>query len=155
MDFLAVWGGFLPLLAGSIRLARFNIQLTGLDKTYFVGLPIPTAAITLSSFTLFSLHFYSQPLRYPAVMMILILTVSILMVSTIRYELMPNLFNNDLFRQKLQLPVGLVLLTAIVLFPRQLLFPLMIVYVLSGLIRWIVHLINSSNKGESLVESKS
>ena len=28
---------FLPLLFGSIRLARFNIQLKGFDKEYFIG----------------------------------------------------------------------------------------------------------------------
>ena len=38
---------------GSIRLARFNTELQGFDKEYFSGLPIPIAAITLSSFVIF------------------------------------------------------------------------------------------------------
>ena len=39
------WGvSFLFLTCGSLRLARFNVQATVVDKRYFVGLPIPMAA---------------------------------------------------------------------------------------------------------------
>ncbi len=155
MGFLVVLFCFLPLLAGSIRLARFNIQQSGFDKEYFVGLPIPSTALAISSFILFSVHFYDLPLRYPTAMLILVVTVSILMVSTIRYELMPNLINNIVFKQKLQLPIKLVLLIVVILFPQQVLFPLMIIYILSGMLRWIFHLIFYPNKGESSLESKS
>ncbi len=155
MSLLLLLISFLPLLAGSIRLARFNIQQGGVDKKYFVGFAIPSAAITLASFILFSLHFYDQPLQYPAVMLILVVTVSILMVSTVRYELMPNLLNISSLNQKLQLFIGVVVLIILVLFPRQTLFPLMMVYMLSGIIRWILHLLFYSNKGESSLESKS
>jgi CDP-diacylglycerol--serine O-phosphatidyltransferase len=155
MGFLMLLLSFLPLLAGSLRLARFNIQTGGSGKTHFVGYAIPSAAITLASFILFSLCFYDQPLRYPAVMLILVVTVSVLMVSTVRYELMPNLLNISSLNKKLQLVLGLVLLVILVPFPRQTLFPLMIVYLLSGLIRWMAHLFFYSKKGESSLESKS
>jgi CDP-diacylglycerol--serine O-phosphatidyltransferase len=155
MGLLLLLLSFLPLLAGSLRLARFNIQASGSGKTYFVGFAIPSAAVTLASFILFSLHFYNQPLRYPTIMLILVVTVSILMVSTIRYELMPNLLNISTLNKKLQLFIGVVLLIVLVLFPQQTIFPLMIVYMLSGMIRWILHLLFYANKGESPLESKS
>ena len=155
MSLLLLLISFLPLLAGSIRLARFNIQQGGFDKKYFVGFAIPSGAITLASFILFSLYFYDQPLRYPAVMLFLVVTVSILMVSTVRYELMPNLLNISSLNQKLQLFIGVVVLIILILFPRQTLFPLIMVYMLSGIIRWILNLLFHSNKGESSLESKS
>jgi CDP-diacylglycerol--serine O-phosphatidyltransferase len=40
------------ILAGGFRLARFNIQLVSFEKTFFKGLPIPIAALTISSFIL-------------------------------------------------------------------------------------------------------
>ncbi|MCL4279250.1 MAG: CDP-diacylglycerol--serine O-phosphatidyltransferase, partial [Ignavibacteriaceae bacterium] len=44
------WGiliSALPLIAGGFRLARFNIQLVGFSKSFFLGLPIPSAALTI------------------------------------------------------------------------------------------------------------
>src|SRR3989337_3829126 len=38
----------LPLIAGGFRLARFNVQLVGFEKSFFIGLPIPTAALTIT-----------------------------------------------------------------------------------------------------------
>jgi CDP-diacylglycerol--serine O-phosphatidyltransferase len=145
---------FLPLLGGSIRLARFNIQLTGFDKEYFVGLPIPMAAITLTSFILFSIHFYQEPLRHYTLLLLLIIGVSLLMVSTIRYEILPGPISQNRLRQILQIAISVLLLIAFILFPQQLLFPFTIAYILSGIIRWIFHLILSLSKGESVFESK-
>lgn len=39
---------FLYLACGALRLARFNVQATSLEKNYFQGLPIPMAAMMLS-----------------------------------------------------------------------------------------------------------
>ena len=58
MKMVGILISFLPLLFGSIRLARFNTQLKGFSKDYFKGLPIPIAALTLTSFIIFSFHFY-------------------------------------------------------------------------------------------------
>ncbi len=42
----------LLMIAGGFRLARFNIQLVGFEKSFFRGLPIPISAITISGFVL-------------------------------------------------------------------------------------------------------
>ncbi|MCJ7498292.1 MAG: CDP-diacylglycerol--serine O-phosphatidyltransferase [candidate division Zixibacteria bacterium] len=47
---LGTWGwllGFLFIICGAFRLARFNIEARLEEKPYFTGLPIPVAAITL------------------------------------------------------------------------------------------------------------
>src|SRR4030066_426845 len=52
LEILGIILSSLPLITGGFRLARFNIQLVGFEKTFFIGLPIPTAALTLASFVL-------------------------------------------------------------------------------------------------------
>jgi CDP-diacylglycerol--serine O-phosphatidyltransferase len=138
---------FLPLLFGSIRLARFNIQLKGFDKAYFMGLPIPVAALTLSSFVIFSEFFYENAGKFPKIMIILVFVVSILMVSTIRYETMPNLNFKGPVKEKIKVLFIIIGAILIILFPQIVVFPFMVFYILTGLIAWILHL-NTDNMVE-------
>ncbi len=81
----------LLMLAGGFRLARFNVQLVGFDKAYFKGLPIPSSAITIASFCL---AFYRSPEGYPGTYTIIIipmiLILSYLMISRIKYDKIPG-----------------------------------------------------------------
>jgi len=135
---------FLPLLFGSIRLARFNIQLKGFDKDYFSGLPIPVAALTLSSFVIFSEFFYNHAGKFPKIMIILVFVVSILMVSTIRYETMPNLNFKGSAKDKTKVILVIIGAILIIIFPQIVVFPFMLFYILTGLITWILR-INTEN----------
>lgn len=88
-----VWGiliSALPLIAGGFRLARFNIQLVGFSKSFFLGLPIPSSALTIASFVL---AFYNDGFPKPISDFIapMILVLSYLMVSNIRYETLPKI----------------------------------------------------------------
>ncbi len=81
----------LLMLAGGFRLARFNVQLVGFEKSYFKGLPIPSSAITIASFCL---AFYRSPEGYPEpytiIIIPMILLLSWLMVSRIKYDTIPK-----------------------------------------------------------------
>ena len=81
----------LLLIAGGFRLARFNVQLVGFDKSYFKGLPIPSSGITISAFVL---AYYRQgagfSLPYSDFIIPLVLVLSYLMVSTIKYDTLPK-----------------------------------------------------------------
>jgi CDP-diacylglycerol--serine O-phosphatidyltransferase len=147
MQFVGILLSFLPLLFGGIRLARFNVQLKGFDKDYFSGLPIPIAALTLSSFVIFFEFLYGSAEKFPKTMIILVFVVSILMVSTVRYETMPMLNFKGSRLDKIK--VVLVILGAIllILFPQIMLFPFMVIYILFGLVIWILH-INIDNSIE-------
>ncbi|MCU0333144.1 MAG: CDP-diacylglycerol--serine O-phosphatidyltransferase [Ignavibacteriaceae bacterium] len=90
---IGTWGiiiSALPLIAGGFRLARFNIQLVGFSKSFFLGLPIPSSALTIASFVL---AFYKDEFLKPISDFItpLILVLSFLMVSNIRYETLPKI----------------------------------------------------------------
>ncbi len=83
------WGVLISsafLIAGVSRLARFNIKLKDIDKKEeFQGLPIPLAALTLSFFIY---SFYENRLlinEYIWVPALLLVILSILMVSQIKY----------------------------------------------------------------------
>ncbi|MBI9073412.1 MAG: CDP-diacylglycerol--serine O-phosphatidyltransferase [Melioribacteraceae bacterium] len=81
-----------PIVFGALRLARFNVQLDGFDKTVFSGLPIPFAAITLSAF----IYVYNDPIigltpPFHDLLIPLVLFISLMMVSKIKYETLPKL----------------------------------------------------------------
>ncbi len=84
-----IWGivvSSIYLLFGAFRLARFNSQLESIaDKPDFTGLPIPVAALTIASYLI-----YTKPIPHlnppeDMIALILMLVVSVLMVSNIKY----------------------------------------------------------------------
>lgn len=100
---LGVFLLFAYLMCGAFRLARFNLQATRpaklvegatkVDKKAFVGLPIPPAGGLLAAlvhFAPFPLSFYGEASAqyYAYALMALIVVLSVLMVSTIRYTSM-------------------------------------------------------------------
>lgn len=130
------------MIFGAFRLARFNTQLVGYDKDYFKGLPIPAAAVTIAAFILtFSadgtgLHGLEASLLTPVVVVL-----SLLMVSTIKYDTVPKFTRRGFRQHPLRFTVGIVGLTAIVVTKGQALFPFFVFYVATGPLRYVVHFI--------------
>ena len=98
---------FLFVVCGSMRLARFNIMTHVVDKKYFIGLPIPAGAATLSALVLAT----PEPLVdrvWMTGLLVLTILLSYLMISTIRYRSFKDL---DLKRRR---PVWILPLIALV-----------------------------------------
>jgi CDP-diacylglycerol---serine O-phosphatidyltransferase len=138
------WGvilASLPMIAGGFRLARFNVQLVGFDKSYFKGLPIPASGITISALVL---AFHQQGAGFPERIEIfiipLILILSYLMVSTIKYDTLPK-FNKRELKQKPQLIIFAVIIVALIPLttPGRALFFIFVLIILFGIFR---HLFN-------------
>jgi CDP-diacylglycerol--serine O-phosphatidyltransferase len=131
---LGRWGsmlGFVFILCGVFRLVRFNLQQTKLEeKLPYVGLPIPTAAVTLVSYILLCYEIWGT-LRFPKVMITMIVVFSGLMVSGIEYETLPKFSFGDR-KNKIKLVYLFVFLVALIINPRLALFPFGMLYVLSG-----------------------
>ncbi|MFH1334934.1 MAG: CDP-diacylglycerol--serine O-phosphatidyltransferase [Candidatus Zixiibacteriota bacterium] len=131
------WGwipGFVFVICGAFRLARFNIQQTKLgEKLPYMGLPIPTAAITLVSYTLFCSEVWGR-LRYPKALITMIIAFSGLMVSGIEYETLPKFSLGDR-KNKLKLVYILIFLIVLMINPRLALFPFGMLYILSGVVK--------------------
>ena len=131
------WGwipGFVFVMCGAFRLARFNIQQTKLgEKLPYMGLPIPTAAITLVSYTLFCSEVWGN-LRFPKALITMIIAFSGLMVSGIEYETLPK-FTLGNRMNKFKLVYLLVFLIVLIINPRLALFPFGLIYILSGVVK--------------------
>jgi CDP-diacylglycerol---serine O-phosphatidyltransferase len=121
---------FLFVVCGSMRLARFNIQTHIVDKKYFIGLPIPAAAATVSTLVLAT----PEPLVdrvWMAGFLGLTFILSYLMISTIRYRSFKDL---DLKRRRPAwiLPVIAVVFAVIAFRPTLSLLALTLVFAASG-----------------------
>jgi CDP-diacylglycerol--serine O-phosphatidyltransferase len=131
----------LPAITGSLRLARFNVQLVGFDKDYFVGCPIPTAAIVLISY----LVFYHLPATSivpvgskPAILTLVTIGVSLLMVSTIRYDTLPGFSMRSIKAQPLKSIAIVVGLVIAIVTRGAAIFPILAAYLLFGIVRQII-----------------
>ncbi len=82
------------VMAATIRLARFNITQAGRAKHYFIGLPSPAAGMTLATFYPFTTtDLYQQVFRFLPrhhLMQFLMILLTILMVSNVRYATLPR-----------------------------------------------------------------
>ena len=73
---------FIYCLAGSLRLARFNANISKVDSSYFQGVPIPAGALALVGYTLFMLETnLTADVKYITIPYVLL--YSFLMISSI------------------------------------------------------------------------
>jgi CDP-diacylglycerol--serine O-phosphatidyltransferase len=82
------------VMAAALRLARFNVTQAGRAKHAFIGLPSPAAGMTLATFYPFTTtelyqHVFRALPRH-ALMQLLMILLTILMVSNVRYATLPR-----------------------------------------------------------------
>lgn len=148
---LGVFLLFAYLMCGAFRLARFNLQATRpvkliegatkVDKKAFVGLPIPPAGGLLAALV----HFAPMPLShygenasqyYGYALMALIVVLSILMVSTIRYTSMKTSGGS---RQGIFLVIAIAgMAMAVFFYSRYALLGIAAIYVAHGVVGWLI-----------------
>ncbi|MBN1301042.1 MAG: CDP-diacylglycerol--serine O-phosphatidyltransferase [Melioribacteraceae bacterium] len=130
------------LLFGAFRLARFNVQLENIKtKLDFSGLPVPVAAVTISSIVLF---FYNgvnliTPFSYIVIPVVLIL--SFLMISKIRYNTLPKIKYLTLSAKIVVISISLAALIAIVLTKGVAFFYLVSFHIIFGVLRYLYLLV--------------
>lgn len=130
---------FLFVVCGALRLARFNVQVSTVESKRFVGLPIPAAASTVASMVLL-FHHFGWPSSYKQVVIIsLIYLLAFLMVSNVKYYSFkdPELIKRQPFGF---LVLAIILLIIIAAEPAIMVFVIMISYVLSGPLTYLVTL---------------
>ena len=134
------WGlliSSLPALAGVLRLARFNVQLTSFeDKQYFRGMPIPAGAFTIVSYVIFTHQSGMLPEEWrPGMLTFVTALTALAMVSTIKYDNLPRPTKQSIRQRPL---IFLVFLSGVVvsLFTGgKAIFPFMMLYLIGGAIR--------------------
>jgi len=151
---LGKWGwvlGFVYVMCGAVRLARFNVTAHDGPRSHFQGLPIPAAAAALTGYTLGSYELWGE-LRYAKFLVTLILGCSFLMVSDIEYEKRPISFRT--VKERIKWAYMALGGLALLFFHQLALFPLVAVYILYGMAREAVMLVRSGLSGEPPFEKR-
>ena len=136
----------LIMIAGGFRLARFNVQLIGFDKTFFKGLPIPTSAMTIA--TLIITFFipgtgFSEAVADTIIPLVIVL--SYLMVSRIKYDTMPK-FSLDAIKKQPFIIFFLVAgIAVLIITSGRALFYIFVLYILFGIFRHIFYFFSKRN----------
>lgn len=125
IQYINILVAFLIVMCGILRLARFNVLSdSGNGDEKFVGLPIPSTALFLSSF-------YLSGMFRMDVALIVMVVVSVLMVSTVEYPKFRGkklFFGGSLLIILTCLPQNI--LSIVANFPAKLLFIALLLYVL-------------------------
>jgi CDP-diacylglycerol--serine O-phosphatidyltransferase len=138
----------LLMIFGGLRLARFNVQLVGFDKDHFVGLPIPASAITVAAFTVNYFHpGAGLAPEAEAALPYMVVALALLMVSKVKYETLPKVSRRAIRKEPLKFTVVLLAAVAIGVTGGYALFPLLVLFVTFGVIRWVVQAVTKSRRG--------
>lgn len=118
---------------GAIRLARFNITTAVNDPRFFIGLPIPTAAMVLSSWIMLDIKYKSH---FDILILIGAVILGILMVSNFRYPSFKKIDFNKNMAMKILI---LIILAAsfLYLFPTEAIALYLTIYTFYGIYRAI------------------
>jgi CDP-diacylglycerol--serine O-phosphatidyltransferase len=132
----------LLMVFGGLRLARFNVQLVGFDKSHFVGLPIPSSAITIASYVLIYYRDNAFVEPFDSYLIPLVIVLSLLMVRRIKYDTLPS-FSMKGIKER-PYAFGFLLLSVIIIIVSrgEALFFLFILIILFGIFRHVLTLIS-------------
>ncbi|HVT38126.1 MAG TPA: CDP-diacylglycerol--serine O-phosphatidyltransferase [Gemmatimonadaceae bacterium] len=133
---------FLFAACAAMRLARFNVEQAGRAKTYFRGLPSPTAGVTLATYYWFSqTPLYTQTaigdLNWHAMVRFMMAGLGFLMISNVPYRAWPT-FSTRTLRGVVGLVVFVALGLGLFLLPKQFFFPVGMTYVIWGVLAAVV-----------------
>jgi len=121
---------------GAIRLARFNITTADNDPSVFIGLPIPTAAAVLASFSMLNINLGYV---FNIILLIFALILGFLMVSNVRF---PSFKKIDIQKNaKMKVLISIIIIASFLyLYPIWTLAIILGSYVVYGVIRALLNI---------------
>ncbi|WP_456480740.1 CDP-diacylglycerol--serine O-phosphatidyltransferase [Nautilia sp.] len=123
----------LYVVFGAIRLARFNVTTNENDPRYFIGLPIPTAAVVLGSWVMLDVSYNSG---FDLLILTGALFLGFLMVSNFRYLSFKKLDLNKNIALKVLIGI-IVLASFIYLYPIEAIATILTIYAFYGVFRGV------------------
>ncbi len=123
-----------PLYFGAFRLARYNVGQHAKPQSSFEGLPSPINALVIVALVF---YYYEQGQGAAKVVLPMMMATSFLMISPIRYPKTPRLTFKAGVGNTLYLVAVIVTLAALPIFGGRAVLPLVLAYLLSGLVRWL------------------
>jgi CDP-diacylglycerol--serine O-phosphatidyltransferase len=137
---------FFFTMCAVLRLARFNVEQAGRAKTHFNGLPSPMAGLTLATYYWFRESPLYQTtllvdLPWPIMLRFIMVGLAFLMISNVRYAAVP-LIGYRTFREILGTMIVIGTLVGVIFLPKPFFFPALMAYVLWGVFRVFVGLLD-------------
>ncbi len=148
---------FIFLACAALRLARFNVQAAAENpqKRFFIGLPSPAAGCVLASYILFLPYFpdfVSLEMKHLLAIILPILT-GLLMVSRVRYFSFKEF--DWIKKHPFQvLVVAIFLLVLVFSKPREIIFPVLFIYILSGILYTSIFAPLRSRKAKKVINKE-
>ncbi len=129
---------FCYIFSGVYRLSRFNVLNTQGKRIGYTGLPLPVSAVTIAALWIFTPSFIN--IDVSSWWVVLMIFLSIIMISPVPYNWPVISLKKDFITGIISI---LLLLGAgiMILFPKKYLFPLLMIYILYGVIKWLVKLV--------------
>ena len=152
-NFPGVMIAFLFVAAGTIRLARYNVEVKSLTvKSAFHGLPVPAAGCLAAGYLIFC-NYLAGEVLYQHYIPPAILLLGLLMVSTIEYPAVSTIarrsaYSYVIYAALVMSVIGMVVRSQLVM------FPLLLAYVLLGLVGWTVQGAKKMFKGKKIRREK-
>ncbi|MCC6866352.1 MAG: CDP-diacylglycerol--serine O-phosphatidyltransferase [Ignavibacteria bacterium] len=152
LDGIGIAVSALIMIFGAIRLARFNAQLVGFDKSYFSGVPVPIPAVTVSSFILyyynknFNLHTSEIFIYCIAIIM------PLLMISTFKYDTTPKFNKREVKEHPVKTIIVILSVILITITKGEGLFAFCLFYISTGIFRSTKNQINKIFSGKKKMQ---
>ncbi len=136
---------FMPLMLGSIRLAKFNLEANDDQKNQFTGIPTPLMALTVVGIWLFFNQVYEYPMliwtpKHPAgdgrIVLPFVMIISSLMLSKIPFAKSPKMSLKGSAKEKWSFISALLMMALVFISKGFLLFPIALVLITISLFKW-------------------
>jgi len=157
---LGVLVSAVPPLCGAVRLARFNVNARLQPKAdYFTGLPIPSVAIIIIAFyltfrdDLYLFDFFKNGVN--SVMIPIVVLVSFLMVSSIRFEKIPRFDRESFRRKKWSFALFFFYLALIVTLREYGLMTVILIYITKSIVTSAIHFFSDEYPDEEVYQDFS
>ncbi len=144
--------GILYTVAGSYRLARFNLSAQCSREDYFCGLPIPAAAVAIASSLVF-INDVWPPIEGRGVLGGIAL-LAWLMISQVKYPKKISIAKISRTLKILLIIPILILILGLILYPSYLIYPMVMIYIVYGFVKEIIAVL-SGRYGEDDVDIQS
>jgi CDP-diacylglycerol--serine O-phosphatidyltransferase len=131
----------LLMIGSGLRLARFNVQLTGFIKDKFSGLPTPSQAMTVATFVMWTAEEKFLTTEQTQTGLIwLSIGLAALMVSKVTYETLPKPTASEFKKYPVKMAVYTIAFLLILIFQAKAFFLAMMAFIIFGLVRATVSL---------------
>jgi len=135
LDGLGIALSALIMIFGALRLARFNAQLIGFDKSYFSGVPVPIPAVTVSSFILYYYNKNFNVHTSEIFIYCIAIILPLLMVSKFKYDTTPKVNKRELKEHPVKSVIVVLSVILIAVTKGEGLFAFCLFYISTGIFR--------------------